>query len=83
MVFDKNNNKETKTVESIFMDSLKKLCNPKTGIILKQNKKPIFNDDEILRIKNNFISSKINIIMIPQMKPIEIAEGKNGLKSIE
>ena len=60
-----------------------KLCNPKTGIIKKQDKKPVFRPDEKLEVHAKFASSNIKVVFVPQIKPIDLVSGKNGGKSVE
>lgn len=47
-------------------ECMMKLCNPKTGIIKKEDiKKPIFRADEKLRINHDFTSANIKVKYIP------------------
>ena len=42
-----------------------KLCNPKTGIIKKSDKKPIFRPDEKLQINTTFVCPNIKVVYVP------------------
>jgi hypothetical protein len=42
-----------------------KLCNPKLGIIKKQDKKPVFRPDEKLKISLDFVNPNIKVVYVP------------------
>ena len=60
-----------------FAESMKKLCNPKTKIIIKEDaKKPIFNNlKEKLSINSNFENSSLRLNLRPKPTYAQIAEG--------
>jgi|TARA_B110000285_G_scaffold69276_1_gene79703 hypothetical protein len=51
-------------------ESMMKLCNPKTGIVKKENaKKPVFGKDEKLWLHTEFSSPNIKLSFIPTKTP--------------
>ena len=51
-------------------DSMMKLCNPKTGIMLKENsKKPVFEPNEKLWLNKNYNGASIRFSFIPTKTP--------------
>jgi hypothetical protein len=52
--------------EAVLLPSIKKLCDPKIQILLKDNeRKPTFNKDENIRLKIDFNNQNIRIKAIP------------------
>ena len=51
-------------------ESMMKLCNPKTGIIKKENaKKPVFDAKEKLWLDTNYNGANIRFSFIPTKTP--------------
>jgi len=56
-------------------ESMMKLCNPKTGIIKKENaNKPVFGENEMLWLKVEYNSPNIRQSFIPTKTPKQITE---------
>ena len=64
-------------------ECMMKLCHPKTGILQKENKKPVFKADEKISINTKFQSPNIKIMYLPIIKPVDLASGKCGSKSFD
>ena len=61
--------------DSDMKESMMKLCNPKTGIIKKENsKKPVFGADEKLWLHTEYNSPNIRQSFIPTKTPKQITE---------
>ena len=56
-------------------ESMMKLCNPKTGIITKENaKKPVFGANEKLWLIPNYTSPSIRFSFIPSKTPLQMVQ---------
>ena len=65
-------------------ESMMKLCNPKTGIMTKENaKKPKFEPNEKLKLKLDYVSPNIRFNFIPSKSALEQIKSGEGLKRIE
>jgi len=65
-------------------ESMMKLCNPKTGIIKKENaSKPVFGKDEMLWLKVEYNSPNIRQSFIPTKTPKQITESGEMASNIE
>lgn len=65
-------------------ESMMKLCNPKTGIVKKENaKKPVFGKDEKLWLHTEFSSPNIKLSFIPTKTPKQITESGEMTANIE
>jgi cullin 3 len=59
-----------------------KLCNPKTMVLSKQEKKPKFdNPEEKITLNEKFENSNIKLMMVPQPNAKKMAQGAGGAKS--
>ena len=60
-----------------------KLCNPKTGIITKENaKKPTFLDDEKLSLNTKYVNGNIRCNFIPVQTAKQLTEGGGSIRSV-
>ena len=48
-----------------FIAAMMRLCEPKVKILLKEVNKPVFKDDEAIRVNDNFQSSSIRCNLLP------------------
>ena len=64
-------------------ESMMKLCNPKTGIITKENsKKPVFGTNEKLWLLPNYKSPSIRFNFIPSKTPMQMVQSGAASKRI-
>jgi hypothetical protein len=60
-----------------------KLCNPKTKVLKKDNeKKPVFEDDENIRVNQQFKNDMVRIKLAPSIKAEKLMEGAGGNRSV-
>ena len=60
-----------------------KLCNPKSRVLSKEDAgKPVFRDDERIRVNEKFENNNIRIKLTPQIKADKLMEGAGGNKSV-
>ena len=66
------------------IDSLLKLCAPKTQVLLKHNLKvPKFTPDEKIKLNEKFQNNNIRLQLIPQPSTAKMAnEGAGGARSV-
>jgi len=63
-------------------NALIKLCNPKTQILIKAEKKPVFDKpSEKITLNQSFENSNIRLMMLPQPNAKMMAQGAGGAKS--
>jgi hypothetical protein len=61
-----------------------KLCNPKTTMLLKENKKsPKFLPNEKIKVNDKFENNNIRINMIPVISTAKMATEEKGIKISE
>ena len=58
-----------------------KLCNPKTQVLLKETKKPIFEQTELITVNNKFDNNNIRLNLVPIQSAAKMAESGVGAKA--
>ena len=57
---------KTQLTKELFRPAMMSFCNPKVKLLLKAINKPVFGDNEKIKINPNFSSNSIRCNLVPQ-----------------